>query len=113
MQYFIDESGVFANPTAQSIAVSAVAVLGVPSSKMERLFQSYVDLRSSWFDDSASTEVKGSKLSEPQVVQVLDLLADGQCRLWPGIIDLGSCSKADIRHARRAQARECSATSRH
>lgn len=105
MQYFIDESGVFANPSAQSIALSAVAVLGVPSSKMGRVFQDYVDLRRSWIGVSESTELKGSKLSESQVVQVLDLLAECQCRLWPGVIDLGACSEADIRHARRSQAR--------
>jgi hypothetical protein len=105
MMFYVDESGVFANPRSQPNAISTVAVLGVPTSSGQHLEQTFLALKSSWKTSPGSSEVKGSSLREDQVIATLNLLNAAGCHLWVGLIDTGLFPAEETYRAKRIQAR--------
>jgi len=76
MLFYVDESGIFANPANKPHAISALAVLGIPDSAYVGLVHALRDLTMSW--GSFGRELKGSQLAEEQVGQVLDRSTIGE-----------------------------------
>jgi hypothetical protein len=71
MKVFIDESGVFANPSSKEDAYSFVGALLIPDSYYDAILYEYRKLKQQWGGDA---EYKGSKLAEREVNQVIRLL---------------------------------------
>lgn len=72
MNIYIDEAGVFVKPPQNKCAVSAVGALIIPEKKEKIIFSKFESLKTKWgFKDE---EVKGSQLSESQVVSVIEML---------------------------------------
>jgi hypothetical protein len=74
MRVYIDEAGSFlVPPTAKAHSYSLVLALAIPSASEVNLFYEFVGLRNGWASDAV--EIKGSKLSESQAAEVIDLLS--------------------------------------
>jgi hypothetical protein len=101
MHYFIDESGIFANPGGKEHAISSIVALAIPSAGYRRVARQYRELRRDW---PPAAEHKGRALNEPQVAAALRLLASAGCIVWARLIDMGVCSEEQARRAKRLQA---------
>ncbi len=74
MNIYIDEAGAFASPHQRRPHLySLVLALVIPTAHESELFGQFLRLRGSW--PHQSVEIKGSKLDEGQVAQVVNLLA--------------------------------------
>jgi len=72
MNIYVDEAGVFIPPRARR-RYSLVLALVVPTAAEAELFYQFLRLRDSWPEQAV--EIKGSKLSEKETAQVMNLLA--------------------------------------
>jgi hypothetical protein len=104
---FIDESGVFANPSKKDEAVSAVGALCVPSQRRDSVYTKFAALKTKWGVGPA--EIKGSKLNEPKVRDVCILLSKHDVKAKLVMIDLGLQEDADIDAHRERQAQALTA----
>lgn len=72
MRIYIDEAGVFVPRADGQPSYSVVLALIIPSSIEAELFYEFLRLRDTW--PGNEIEIKGSKLSEDQAAQVINLL---------------------------------------
>jgi hypothetical protein len=103
MHIFIDESGTFSGAGAAVPSVSVVGALVLPSHKLQQVFGKYAKLRHN-FPRNAKGEVKGSRLSEPQVSAVLETLRKNGALFFAAVIDLAAHTPAEIEEHRAALA---------
>jgi hypothetical protein len=85
MFIYLDESGTFITPSVPH-KVSCVAALVVPAQQRDQLIAEFQSLEASW---PATAETKGSKLSESQVHQVVELLNGYDVLFDVASIDMG------------------------
>ena len=72
MHIYIDESGVFSNPQGRSNVPSCLGALIIPSERKKALFRDFEWIKKGW--GFARQEIKGSRLDEYQVEQVVTVL---------------------------------------
>jgi len=94
MHIYIDESGIFRNPANKDNVASCIAALAVPTSKKKELFKQFKARTLNWRDKNG--EVKGSKLDEPQIASIIDLLQKFDVILELIVIDLGLHTEDEI-----------------
>lgn len=90
MHIYIDESGAFIVPKIQKTRISCVAALVIPSSKKEEIFIEFENIRHSWSVES--DEIKGSKLDEDKIMEVISLLGKYDVIVEICAIDAGTHS---------------------
>ena len=105
MRYFVDESGVFANPLRRRTAVSSVSILGIPSDSASELFTRFRQLSQHWPQAEETSEIKGRMLGEEEIAATLALLREFGCRMWPALVDAGLFTDEYATRARRLQAK--------
>ena len=101
MNIYIDESGGFSNPQNKPHAISCVAGLVIPERIRAAVETDYVRLRHSW--GLADTEVKGRRLDEIQVAQVINLLRSHDLVVDTCMVDLGIESDTQIELHKQGQ----------
>lgn len=94
MHIFIDESGTFAFPPEGEVSPSIVGALIVPDCTIAKLFQKYEKVRRRLPKENG--EVKGRRLNEQQVAEVVTWLRRNQCIFEPMVIEMGRESASDI-----------------
>ncbi|MCP4903215.1 MAG: DUF3800 domain-containing protein [bacterium] len=87
MYVYVDESGIFCNPKGRQHTVSCVTSLSVPEAGHGTLLNQFDRLIGKW--RKGTNELKGSKLDEQQVSQVVELLRRFDVVLNTCTIDLG------------------------
>jgi hypothetical protein len=102
MHIFIDESGVFQKPTGKPEVVSTVGALCIPSRRLDSLFEAFDKIKSKW--GVKGPEIKGSKLSETEVRELLVLLSKHDARAKLIVFDSGVHTEADIQAHKERQA---------
>jgi hypothetical protein len=101
MDIYIDESGPFLTSPNRPHRVSAVVALVIPSARSDELFVQFARCVSRW---GLTTEVKGSRLSEPQIAEVIALLSSFDTVVEIQPIDMSMHDPGHIADYRRAQA---------
>jgi hypothetical protein len=94
MNIYIDESGVFSNPANKDNIASCVGALAIPSSQRSDIIKGFRRLKFSW--GFGSGEVKGSKLDEAQISEVIRLLKRYEVIFDLVVMDLGLLTDAEI-----------------
>lgn len=102
MYIYIDESGIFANPSGKDKAVSCVAALIMPEQYQKYIFKRFKHLKVSW--GIGSDEPKGSKLNERQIAYVISVLNDYDVIVTACGIDMGVHTDAQITAHKQGQA---------
>jgi hypothetical protein len=102
MHIFIDESGGFIIPAVKKPKVSCVAALVLPSSKRAQIVAGFLKIRSSWGVEG--DEIKGSRLSESQIAEVLTFLSNYDVIVEVCAIDTGSHTEQQIKDYQKGQA---------
>ena len=102
MYIYIDESGIFANPSGKNKAVSCVAALIIPEQYQKYIFKRFKHLKNSW--GIGVDEPKGSKLNEKQISYVISVLSDYDVIVTARGIDLGVHTDAQITDHKQGQA---------
>ncbi len=72
MNIYIDEAGVFVVSSKDKCCVSCVGGLAIPTRQTEAVFAEFAALKESW--GIGASEIKGSKLLEPQVSSLISML---------------------------------------
>jgi len=91
---YIDESGIFANPSGKGKAISCVAALVMPEQYQKYIFKRFKHLKASW--GFKSGEPKGSKLNEDQIAYVISIRTDYDVFVTARGIDLGTHTDEQI-----------------
>jgi hypothetical protein len=102
MYIYIDESGIFANPSGKEKAISCVAALVMPEQYQNYIFKRFKHLKVSW--GIGSGEPKGRKLNEEQIAYVISILKDYDVFVTACGIDMGMHTDDQITRHRQAQA---------
>lgn len=102
MHIFVDETGIFANPSKKDVSVSAVGALCIPSRRLDSVYEKFARLKAKW--GVTKGEIKGSKLNESQVRDTLHLLSKHDARTKLLLIDLGLHNDSDLEAHRTWQA---------
>lgn len=102
MYVFIDESGPFAIPTQGSTALSCIGALIVPDSSYQNLAKSLSSLKGAW---GFPGEVKGSKLNESEVFDVITTLLDHDCKFLVCCTDMSAYTPGQLEAYRDRQAK--------
>ncbi len=102
MYIYIDESGIFANPSNKDKAISCVAALVMPEQYQKYIFKRFKHLKVSW--GIGSGEPKGSKLSEEQIAYVISILNDYDVFVTAKGVDIGIHTDDQITTHRQGQA---------
>lgn len=101
MHIFIDESGNFVTPNVPSSKVSSVASLIIPDEDLDIIIEKYINLRSSW---GFNHEVKGSKLTEKQISDVIILLRSHNVLVEIVCIDIATHKEENVERYKDIQA---------
>jgi hypothetical protein len=107
MHTFIDESGIFSNPSNKTNIASVVAALSVPTTRKKELFRRFKELTTNWTDENG--EVKGKNLDEEQIATIVSLLQKFDVILEMDVIDLGLHPEDEIDRFKRIQADQITA----
>ena len=102
MYIYVDESGIFANPSGKDKAISCVAALVMPEQYQKYIFKRFKHLKVSW--GIGSGEPKGSKLSEEQIAYVISILNDYDVFVTACGIDIGMHTDDQITTHKQGQA---------
>ena len=102
MYIYIDESGIFANPSGKDKTISCVAALVMPEQYQKYIFKRFKHLKVSW--GIGSGEPKGSKLSEEQIAWVISILNDYDVFVTACGIDIGIHTDDQITTHKQGQA---------
>ena len=102
MYIYIDESGIFANPSGKDKAISCLAALVMPEQYQKYIFKRFKHLKVSW--GIGSGEAKGSKLDERQIAYVISILNDYDVFVAACGIDIGGHTDAQITTHKQGQA---------
>ena len=102
MYIYIDESGIFTNPSGKEKAISCVAALVIPEQYQKYIFKRFKHLKVSW--GIGSGEPKGSKLDEEQIAYVISILNDYDVFVTACGIDIGVHTDAQITAHKQMQA---------
>ena len=102
MHIFIDESGPFVTPTEKDWAASCVGALVVKDSDVVSIFETFRKLKATW--GIGEEEIKGSRLNESQINDVIAVLANFDLIFEVVAIDMALQTKEGITAARQAQA---------
>jgi hypothetical protein len=101
MFVFIDESGPFVIPSQGATALSCVGALIVPDTSYPALKQCLGQLRQKW---GVVGEIKGSKLSESHVFDVITTLLDHDCKFLVCCTDMSAYRPGQLEAYRDQQA---------
>lgn len=93
MHIYIDESGSFTTPTILVPKISCISALVLPSSQNDEIIDEYLKIRTS---SGMHDEIKGSKLNEFQINQVIEFLSKYEVIAEICAIDIGSHTKQDV-----------------
>lgn len=102
MHIYIDESGSFIVPTVKKPKVSCVAALVLPSSKHDEILDGFFKIRSSW--GLGVNEIKGNKLQEIHVAEVISFLNDYDVFVEICATDTGSQTEQQVTDYKKYQA---------
>ncbi len=102
MYIYIDESGIFANPSGKDMAVSGVTALLIPEPFQKYIFKGFKHLKRSW--GLVREEPKGSRLDERQVAQVVTVLGRYDVVVKGCFIDMGLHTSSHIATHKQGQA---------
>jgi hypothetical protein len=102
MHIYVDESGIFANPANNDMAVSCMAAVVIPEPFQKYIFKRFKYLKSSW--GMGDVEPKGSRLDEKQVSQVVSVLSRYDVIIKALVIDMGLHTDAHILVHKQGQA---------
>jgi len=102
MYIYIDESGIFANPSGKDKAISCVAALVIPEQYQKYIFKRFKHLKVSW--GIGSGEPKGRKLNEEHIAWVISVLNDYDVFVTAYSIDIGMHTDDQITTHRQGQA---------
>jgi hypothetical protein len=102
MHIYIDESGSFMIPKVKKPKVSCVTALIIPSSKNEKVLNEFIKIHSAW--GFGSDEIKGSKLDEAKMAEVISFLRDYDVLIEICAIDIGSHSEKQVTDFKHTQA---------
>jgi len=102
MYIYIDESGIFANPSGKDKAISCVAALVMPEQYQKYIFKRFKHLKVSW--GIGSGEAKGNKLNEEQIAYVISILNDYDLFVTACGIDIGVHTDDQITAHKQGQA---------
>ena len=69
MHIFIDEAGAFIKPKEMKANISAVGALIIPENAIDSIFQDFLLLKKKW--GNKDDEIKGSRLNEEQIAEVI------------------------------------------
>ena len=101
MHIFIDESGNFTIPNNTKSKISCVTSLTIPDEYLEKVNESFLYLRGSW---GYGNEVKGSKLNEKQISDVILLLRNYDVLVEIICLDVAAHSKESVDKYKEGQA---------
>ena len=87
MYIFIDESGLFANPQNNENYVCCLTALIFPEVKKEKIYRDFFSITSKW--DFEREEIKGSKLSENEIADIISMLSKHRVLVCVTAIDIG------------------------
>jgi len=102
MYIYIDESGIFSNPSGKKKAVSCVAALVIPEQYRKYIYKRFKHLKASW--GIGSGEPKGGKLDEKQIAYVISILNDYDVIVTACGIDIGVHTNDQISAHKEMQA---------
>ncbi|MBU0710793.1 DUF3800 domain-containing protein [bacterium] len=102
MNIYIDESGTFANPQKKAHSISTIASLIIPEIQLPDIEKEFLSLKKLW--GIQEIEIKGSKLNENQVADVINLLLNYDTILELSVIDIGLHNDAEIDEHKNKQA---------
>lgn len=94
MNIYIDESGIFSNPANKDSYASCVGALAIPSSQRSDIIKDFRRLISTW--KLGIPEIKGSKLGEAQISDVIRMLKRYEVIFDLVVMDLGLLTDAEI-----------------
>lgn len=94
MNIYIDESGIFNNPTNKQNIASCVGALCIPSCKRSAVVKEFNQLKSLW--GIANQEAKGKELDEKKISQVIEVLKRYDVVFKLIVTDLGLLTDQEI-----------------
>lgn len=86
MHIFIDEAGAFIKPKENKSNISAVGALIIPENQIDSIFEGFVALKEKW--GIISDEIKGSKLDEKQISDVIQYISNYDVMFETVVIDM-------------------------
>ena len=101
MHIFIDESGNFVIPDVSTPKISSVVSLTIPDEYLEYVNQEFSSLKNTW---GFKGEVKGSKLTEKQISDVILLLRNHNVLVEIVCLDVATHSKEGVDKYKELQA---------
>lgn len=101
MHIFIDESGSFVIPNMVVPKVSSVVSLTIPDEYLDIIIEQYLHLRNAW---GFNCEVKGSKLTEKQISDVISLLRNHNVLVEIVCLDIAAHKKEGVEKYKNFQA---------
>ena len=102
MHIYIDESGLFIVPQTKKSKVSCVAALAIPSAVHDEVIDGFLTIRTKW--RVGIDEIKGSKLTEERINEVIEFLGNYDVVLEICGIDTGEHSEKQVTDFKKAQA---------
>lgn len=101
MHVSIDEAGDFVFPNSPTPKKSSVVSFTIPDEYLDDVNKDYLSLKKSW---GFSTEVKGSKLNEKQISDVISLLRNHNVLVEIVWLDIATHSKESVEQYKEHQA---------
>jgi hypothetical protein len=99
---YLDESGNFVPSDSTESRISCVAALVIPGRIRDKVFKDFRTIKSSW--GYVETEIKGSKLKEREIDEVIRFLSDYDVIADICCIDVGMHSLDQIERFKKIQA---------
>jgi hypothetical protein len=94
MHIYVDESGIFSNPQSKTNVPSCLGALTLPTTRQEQIFADYERIKSRW--GFSNDEVKGSRLDETQVAEVVNMLINHGAMFEVSAIEMENHSVAAL-----------------
>ena len=104
MRIYLDEAGTFQVPVRRDFLLSLVAALVIPGTAEAGVFYDFTRLRDSWGITTA--EIKGRKLDEARIAQVISLLGSHDAVLEFVAIDMVWHRENDLTEFKQHQAQK-------
>ena len=101
MKFFIDEAGVFVIPKNKKWAISCVGALCLPEQFLDSIFDGFEKLKKKW---KKKGEVKGRKLNELEISELIDFLSQYNIMFEVSAIDMKMHSEKSLTKHRLIQA---------
>jgi hypothetical protein len=107
MNIYIDESGIFRNPSQKSNIASVVAALIIPTSQRAEIVKEFRKLTRGW--KPKGEEIKGKELNEAQIAAIVNLLKKYPVCVEAKVIDLALITEDEVTILKEGQANNVTA----